>query len=313
LSEDDDPVEEFTAPGLDDQDKYPDTNNNLDYSWILLWIFKYQARFRLSNVAIDSLIKFFSMVLLDVNPSRFENFPKSFYTAKNALGIEKLGKTYAVCPECNTLYNVSEILTQDGTDRGGFKCTHVEFLNHPMRKLRQPCGAELIKEVPTVKGFVRRPKMVFPIPSLKMQIVTMYQRPDFEGLLQKWVNRGNEPGLYTDIYDGEVWKTFPSSLENPETSRFFTNDTADSHLGIMINLDWFQPFDSSVYSTGAIYGVICNLPREVRFKRENMLYLGLLPGPKEVEKHKINHYLSPIVDELLEFWNGFNLPNGKRI
>ena len=106
-----------------------------------------------------------------------------------------------------------------------------------MRKLRQPCGAELIKEVPTVKGFVRRPKMVFPIPSLKMQIVTIYQRPDFEELLQKWINRDNEPGLYTDIYDGEVWKTFPSSLENPETFRFFTNDTADFHLGIIINLD----------------------------------------------------------------------------
>ena len=144
------------------------------------------------------------MVLLDVNPFQFENFPKSFYIAKNALGIEKLGKTYAVCPECNTLYNVSEILTQDGTDQGGFKCTHIEFPNYPMRKLRQPCGAELIKEVPAVKGFVRRPKMVFSIPSLKMQIVTMYQRPDFEGLLQKWVNRGNELGLYTDIYDGEV-------------------------------------------------------------------------------------------------------------
>src|SRR3984957_14435835 len=81
----------------------------------------------------------------------------------------------------------------------------------------------------------------------------------------------------------------------------------------MINLDWFQPFDLSVYSTGAIYGVICNLSREVRFKWKNMLYLRLLPGLKEVEKHKINHYLSPIVDELLEFWNSFNLPNGKRI
>src|SRR5256886_9438339 len=87
----------------------------------------------------------------------------------------------------------------------------------------------------------------------------------------------------------------------------------------MINLDWFQPFESSTYSSGAIYGVICNLPRELRFKRENMLYLGLLPGPSEVKLHKINHYLSPIVDELLEFWDGFNLPssnkhpNGKRI
>ena len=69
----------------------------------------------------------------------------------------------------------------------------------------------------------------------------------------------------------------------------------------MINLDWFQPFDSASYSIGAIYGVICNLPREVRFKKENMLILSLLPGPDEVKLHKINHYLALIVDELLEF------------
>ncbi|EXX66514.1 hypothetical protein PHYBLDRAFT_114300 [Rhizophagus irregularis DAOM 181602=DAOM 197198] len=50
-----------------------------------------------------------------------------------------------------------------------------------------------------------------------------------------------------------------------------------------------------------------------------MLYLGFLPGPEEVKLHKINHYLSPIVDELLEFWDGVDLPStdlhptGKRI
>ena len=38
-----------------------------------------------------------------------------------------------------------------------------------------------------------------------------------------------------------------------------------------------------------------------------MLILGLLPGPNEVRTDKINHYLSPIVDELLEFWAGAEL------
>src|SRR5256885_6786274 len=33
-----------------------------------------------------------------------------------------------------------------------------------------------------------------------------------------------------------------------------------------------------------------------------MLILALLPGPNEVKLHKINHYLIPIIDELLEFW-----------
>ena len=74
-----------------------------------------------------------------------------------------------------------------------------------------------------------------------------------------------------------------------------------------------------MYSTGVIYGAICNLPREIRFRQENMLILGLLPGPNEVRTDKINHYLSPIVNKLLEFWAGTELqktadyPNGRTI
>ncbi len=89
---------------------------------------------------------------------------------------------------------------------------------------------------------------------------------------------------------------------------------ADSHLRIMINLDWFQLFDLAMYSCGAIYGVICNLPHKVRFKKENMLTLGLFSELHEVKLHKINHYLALIVDELLELWEkGFSLLNGKKI
>jgi hypothetical protein len=98
----------------------------------------------------------------------------------------------------------------------GFKCTHVAFPNHPKYNQRQAYGEELIKKVPTVNGFVRRPKMLFPIPSLKKQITMMYQRSGFERSLQKWANQGSIPNLYADIYDGEVWKSFPSSLNNPE-------------------------------------------------------------------------------------------------
>src|SRR6266516_7461463 len=148
--------------------------------------------------------------------------------------------------------------------------------------------------------------MVYPLPSLKAQIIAMYcqyRRPGFESLLKKWGNRDSKVNLYTDIYDGEIWKTFPSSVDNlAEQQQFFTPNTADSHLGIMINLNWFQPFDSASYSTGAIYGVICNLPCDVRFKKENMLILALLPEPDKVKLHKINHYLVSIVGELLEFW-----------
>jgi hypothetical protein len=87
----------------------------------------------------------------------------------------------------------------------------------------------------------------------------------------------------------------------------------------MINIDWFQPYDGTFHSTGVIYAAICNLPRDVHFKCENLQLLGLLPGPNEVSLHKINHYIAPIADELASLWEGINLnrtyefPNGRNI
>ena len=302
------PIEPFAAPSSHNSDHEDDpiTNTNINNSWMLLWIFKYQERFRLSDVAINSLIGFISLVLKDVNKNRFENFPSTAYMARKLLEIKKRPKTFATCTDCNKLYNIDEIIPKDSTNTNftGYKCNNVEFPNHPIQNHRKPCGSELLMKVPVNNGYIWRPKMEFPLPCLKTQLSTMYNRPGFEGLLRKWIKRDVETNIISDIYDGNIWKEFPDTKNN---SKFFTPETADSNLGIMINLDWFQPFDSSVYSCGVIYGVICNLPRDVRFKRENMMTLGLLPGPNEVKLDRINHYLAPIIDELLELWNGFSL------
>ena len=68
---------------------------------------------------------------------------------QKTLGIGKQKKTYAVCPKCNTLYNASDILTQNVTDHSnrGFKCIHVEFSNHPRHNKRQACEIELTNKV----------------------------------------------------------------------------------------------------------------------------------------------------------------------
>jgi len=71
-------------------------------------------------------------------------------------------------------------------------------------------------------------------------------------------------------------------------------------------VDWFEPFECGVYSVGAIYLSIQNLPRDVHFQPENILF-GVLPGPKEPKK-TINSYLTPLVSELQEAWEqGFNV------
>ena len=50
----------------------------------------------------------------------------------------------------------------------------------------------------------------------------------------------------------------------------------------------------------------------MRFKRENIILLGVIPGPKEPSLH-LNSFLSPLVSELLDLWKGVDLklPDGK--
>jgi hypothetical protein len=69
----------------------------------------------------------------------------------------------------------------------------------------------------------------------------------------------------------------------------------------MLNIDWFNPYKHSPYSVGAIYMVVTNLPRSERFKKENVILVGLIHGPAEPPIH-MNSYLNPLVEELKTLW-----------
>ncbi len=107
--------------------------------------------------------------------------------------------------------------------------------------------------------------------------------------------------MISDIYNNEIWKIFSSYSNTTESLSFFIPEYTDSYLEIIINLDWFQPFESFTYNTNVIYRVIYNLSHKIKFKYENILYLDLLSNLNEIKLHKINHYLFLIIDELLEF------------
>ena len=85
-----------------------------------------------------------------------------------------------------------------------------------------------------------------------------------------------------DIFNGRIWKDFKDPNED---QLFFQYDVSDSNLRIMLNLDWFQPFDNSQHSVGVIYGVICNLSRSERFKTSNTITLAVIPGLGEPKLH----------------------------
>jgi len=55
-----------------------------------------------------------------------------------------------------------------------------------------------------------------------------------------------------------------------------------------------------------IYLTVLNLPRFLRYKRENIILIGIIPGPHE-PKLNINSFLKPLVDEFQGFWTGVDL------
>ena len=200
----------------------------------------------------------------------------------------------AACTECHKLRNVKDVIAYKEEGKAAvMNCLHKEFPNNPRN---HQCNNPLSVLKKNKYATIAVPRMLYPKPSIRQQLSMLYQRPGFENMLKLSGVQREGHNIYSDIYDGEVWKTFPSS----DGSLFFTTETATTHLGLLFNLDWFQPFKYTQHSTGAIYASICNLPRSERNKPENTIYLGFLLGPKEVGLKRINHYLAPIVNEFLE-------------
>lgn len=134
---------------------------------------------------------------------------------------------------------------------------------------------------------------------LKNLLQELLQRPGFKESCEKWRQRERKHGIYTDIYDGKIWEEFQTYHGSGFLSKPFT-------YGLMMNVDWFKLYKHTEYSVGAIYLSIMNLPREIRFKPENILLVGLIPGPCE-PKHDINPFLTPLVEELLELFSGVQM------
>ena len=83
---------------------------------------------------------------------------------------------------------------------------------------------------------------------------------------------------------------------------------APNNFALALNIDWFNPFEHTQYSIGAIYLTVLNFPREERYKIENTILVGLMPGPAEPKR--ICPFLEPLIDELLDLWDGVSIDSG---
>lgn len=258
---------------------------------LLLW----QAIFKIPNNAIHIVIKMLNVLFNSIGNGL--QFPSSLYTMRKYLGLTNDSfEKYVVCPKCVALYKFKDCVQRVEGKNISKLCSNIPFGYHRQQHRRHRCNEQLLEETTTPAGKpVLRPFKVYCYNSIKQCLQVMVKRNNFENNCETWRSIPQHNTYLNDIYDGLIWRKF---MDNG----FFK----ERDYGFILNLDWFQPFKHTEYSIGVLYLVNCNLPPNMRFKRENIFLVGIIPHFRHLPP--INSFLQPLVDELQEAWtDGFYL------
>ena len=275
--------------------------------WFVLFMLLWQANCKLSDNGLEWLLRFmFQFLHLIGVTCRCEYlvefcamFPTSLFVLRQLVKLDRDDFVkYIVCPSCSSLYDPGDCTHQIGGRITAKCCTNKAFKKG---KWSKECGAKLAKRVVlSDRKECFYPFKVYCFSSVINQIEGLLKRPNVAEKCEHWRQRDVTDDVYSDVYDGQVWKDFMTFsgkdfLKSPRS------------LAFALNVDWFQPYTRrSDVSVGVIYLVLLNLPREERFKWENFILVGVIPNMETMPK-SLNPFLTPLVDEMKVLWKGLRL------
>ena len=285
---------------------------------LLLGVFLFLNFFQLfycilerAMIALLGFLKAFLSHLANVSQNPFLSdlasvFPKSLYSIRRMFKRSDDVIEYVVCPSCSTLYLIDECIIKLSNGFESKNCNYVAFPNHPHHSKRSKCGAVLMKKVNIGGKSKLVPKKLFVYHNLVKALEALVMKPKFLQKCEHWRERAFKlpPEILADIYEGRVWK----SLNFVEHRPFLA---LPNNLCLALNIDWFNPFDETPYSAGAIYLTVLNLPRTERYKIDNMILIGIMPGPHEPKN--CNSFLAPLVTDLNVLYNGMTMKSSSNL
>ena len=223
------------------------------------------------------------------------NLPTMLYSSRKFLGIDRDNfHQDVVCPKCTKLYQIDETVVNNGRQSFARTCDNLPFLR---AKRQKTCRAQLAQKIILKNGSVKfYAYKTYCYKSIIDSLETLLKCPGLEEQSEKWKSRKIDNDLYADVYDGQIWKQFGNWKGNKpflDLPRSF---------GLMMNVDWFKPFKHwNDFSVGITNMVLMNLPRSIRFRKENVILVGIIPAFKH-EPKSLNHFLNPAVDEINALW-----------
>ena len=243
--------------------------------WLLVYLLSLQAKYCIPDSGIDMLLHFLSIffsILGRFSPIvaiMAESFPKSKYLAQRQMGIDVSFTKFVLCPKCFKIHMFKDTWQKVGSCQVINHCSFVRYPNHPYLSRRTSCNTPLLKSVELASGRrVLYPHKIYCYKSLTSAFQDLLLSSGFVEDCNHWRNRICS-NLLQDLYDGRVWKQFQNISGSPFLSAPFS-------YGLILNIDWFQPYSHTMASVGVVYLAVMNLPWQLRYKRKNMLlsFLG---------------------------------------
>ncbi|WVZ98199.1 hypothetical protein U9M48_043668 [Paspalum notatum var. saurae] len=224
--------------------------------------------YRISNTAFNAILKLISSAFPKCS------IPASFQEAKKLIRALGLGyDSIHVCPNNCVL----------------FRKAHEKLDRCPV------CGASRWKDT---NGRNKIPAKVLRHFRLIPRLKRIFSSKKISELAQ-WhkLKRKAVENELSHPADGKAWKEFDKKYQ------WFAEDARNIRLGLAT--DGFNPFGkmSSSYSMWPIFLIPYNFPPWVCMDQSNFMMGVLIPG-KECPGKDFDVFLEPIIEELLELWNG---------
>jgi len=220
--------------------------------------------------------------------------------AEDRFNLTTNATIYAVCPNPNC-HAIHKPVFESGSPIPVYPkaCSYVEFAGGSQ------CGTALLVFEKVEGKPVGVPIKRFVAFSFKDWLGGLLSRPGLEDVMDKAWERckiGGEDREMNDVFDGDMLRSFCG----PD-GKHFSLGGCEGRYTFSLGVDFFNPLgnkQSGKKKSISMVSLVCeNLPINIRYQPENMFLYGVVPGPNEPPLTCLNHYISPLVDELEVFWN----------
>jgi hypothetical protein len=220
--------------------------------------------------------------------------PTTFKTALTKFHLPGKTVAYAICPSCHCTYGPCYA---EGSTIPTYpeRCTH-----RPAPEAE--CGQPLLE-----RGHdgLLGPMKTFIYHNFKYYLAGLLSRADIEVAmdqacddLQDSINSPH-PAFMNNAFEAQ-FLCQPSSL--------FIDRGEEGHYAFALHIDFFNPEGMNLRGTNTSSGIISmvclNLPSYIRYKPENLYLTGIIPGPKQPSLEHLNHYIRPLIDDMMDSWEG---------